>query len=377
MNHINNEMKSKIKVASISGIIILLFYFGILNLTLILDFIVKLLGILNPFIFGFSLAFLLDPLCLHIRRKLRKIFNEKVAKNLSVTLTILIFIMAISLFFIVIIPQLMNSLSAIVVVINDGIVNIDDSIDYVSKIIGYDLSNLHEIVNKLGLSDILVNIIGYFGNYLPQIVEGGLKFVSSLFSMLIGIIICVYLLLDKERFYKQIKCTFFAFLPKDKVEYLVDITHLSSNMFKKFLIGKIIDSFIIGIMCYICMQLFGFDYPLLISFIIGMTNIIPVFGPFIGAIPSAIILFFVDPIETLWFLIFILALQQFDGNILGPYILGDSIGLPSFWVMFAIIVGGGMFGIIGMFLGIPLFAVIYFVIKATVYKRLEEKNIVV
>ena len=377
MNHINNEMKSKIKVASISGIIILLFYFGILNLTLILDFIVKLLGILNPFIFGFSLAFLLDPLCLHIRRILRKIFNEKVSKNLSVTLTILIFIMAISLFFIVIIPQLMNSLSAIVVVINDGIVNIDDSIDYVSKIIGYDLSNLHEIVNKLGLSDILVNIIGYFGNYLPQIVEGGLKFVSSLFSMLIGIIICVYLLLDKERFYKQIKCTFFAFLPKDKVEYLVDITHLSSNMFKKFLIGKIIDSFIIGIMCYICMQLFGFDYPLLISFIIGMTNIIPVFGPFIGAIPSAIILFFVDPIETLWFLIFILALQQFDGNILGPYILGDSIGLPSFWVMFAIIVGGGMFGIIGMFLGIPLFAVIYFVIKAIVYKRLEEKNIVV
>ena len=134
---------------------------------------------------------------------------------------------------------------------------------------------------------------------------------------------------------------------------------------------------IIGIICYIGMSLIGFDFALLISFIVGCTNVIPIFGPFIGAVPGFVILLIVDPLDSLWFLVFIFALQQFDGNILGPLILGDSMGIPTLYVMFAILVGGGFFGIPGMFLGVPIFSIIYVVTKAAVEKSLEKKQIVV
>ena len=375
MKQLNEEMIAKIKVASISGVIILLFYFGLLNLSQISYFITNIISVLTPFISGFALAFILEPLVLLIKKLLKNKFTDNTRKNIAVILTMIIFITTISLFLIVIIPQLFHSIVTIGEIISNGLSNIDQTVANISKSLGVDFAEFNEFFDLFGWADALMNIMSYVGNYLPDIVEGGVRFISTLFSLLIGVIICVYLLLDKEKFYRQIKSTMYAFLPKDKVEYLIDITCISSSMFKNFFIGKFIDSLIVGIICYVCMKIFGFEYALLISFIIGITNIIPVFGPFIGAIPSVVILLFVDPIEAFWFILFILALQQFDGNILGPYILGDSIGLPSFWVMFAIIVGGKLFGLIGMFLGIPLFAVLYYLIKAAVYKRLEEKNI--
>ena len=142
-----------------------------------------------------------------------------------------------------------------------------------------------------------------------------------------------------------------------------------------FISLKLIDSLIIGIICFIGMSIFNWPYKMLVSVIVGVTNIIPFFGPFIGAIPSALLIFMVDPLTSLYFLIFVLALQQFDGNILGPKILGGSTGLPSFWVMFAILVGGGLFGFVGMIIGIPVFACIYAYTAYSVNKKLEKKQL--
>lgn len=150
-----------------------------------------------------------------------------------------------------------------------------------------------------------------------------------------------------------------AFFSEHTAKEILDGASFTNKTFGGFINGKIIDSLIIGLLCFVCMTIFGWEYTLLISCIVGITNIIPFFGPFIGAIPSALLLLMVDPEQCMWFLVFILALQQFDGNILGPKILGDSTGLASFWVLFAVLVGGGLFGFIGMVIGIPVFAIIY------------------
>ena len=158
------------------------------------------------------------------------------------------------------------------------------------------------------------------------------------------------------------------------MNYLIELSDHSNKTFKGFLSGKLLDSLIIAIICFVCMNIFNMPYTLLVSFIIGMTNIVPVFGPFIGAIPSVIIIFITSPIKALWFILFVFLLQQFDGNILGPKILGNSTGLSAFWVMFAILLGNGLFGFIGMIIGVPAFAVIYSIVRGAVEINLEKKG---
>jgi predicted PurR-regulated permease PerM len=201
------------------------------------------------------------------------------------------------------------------------------------------------------------------------------NFVSVLIRTVIGFIVSIYILLDRERFTVQFRKLTYAIFSKKQSERLFEISKLSARMFNSFIIGKTVDSLIVGVICYIFMLIFGWPYPVLISLIIGVTNMIPVFGPFIGAIPALFLLFIVDPSAALWFALFIIILQQIDGNIIGPLILQDSMGLPSLWIMFAIIIGGGFFGLIGMFLGVPVFAIIYVIVKEIVNQRLKDKEI--
>ena len=196
-----------------------------------------------------------------------------------------------------------------------------------------------------------------------------------IFNLLLGIAIAMYVLIDRERFSLQAKKIIYFITNQKTGDYLIDLSRLSSNMIHRFILGKMLDSFIIGVICYVGMLVLGLSYPLLLSVIVGVTNMIPVFGPFIGAIPGALILLLVDPLQALWFILFIILLQQFDGNFLGPRILGDSMGLPSLWIMFAIVVGGGYFGVVGMFLGVPIFAVIYIVSKKIISNKLEKDSI--
>ena len=209
---------------------------------------------------------------------------------------------------------------------------------------------------------------------LPWLVSASTSFASGLLSTVVGIIISVYMLLDKERFCAGCKKVWYAILPQQRADWLLDLTAEANRVFGGFISGKILDSLIIGILCFLGMTLFKMPNAMLISVIVGVTNVIPYFGPFIGAIPSFFIILIDAPIKALWFLVFILILQQFDGNILGPKILGDSTGLSAFWVIFAIMLFGGLYGFIGMFLGVPVFSVVYMLIWRFVDARLAARG---
>ena len=194
-------------------------------------------------------------------------------------------------------------------------------------------------------------------------------------NIIIGIFVSVYVLLEKEKFKAQAKKLIYGFFSARIGNVLLEVMRKTNDIFYGFIIGKIIDSFIIGVICYIVMSLIGMPYAVLTSVIIGVTNIIPVFGPYIGAIPTVIIIFLTEPRMGIYFLIFVLILQQFDGNLIGPKILGDSTGLSSFWVVLAIVVGGSLFGFMGMLLGVPTMAVIYYLVGRVVGYLLRKRQL--
>ena len=210
---------------------------------------------------------------------------------------------------------------------------------------------------------------------MSNLTVGIINFVSEILNFLIGLIVSVYILFSKETFSAQSKKIVYAVLRTDHANMILHLTKKSNEIFGGFIIGKMIDSIIIGILCFIGTSILKMPYAMLVSVIVGVTNVIPFFGPYIGAIPSAVLIALADPMKGIYFLIFILLLQQFDGNILGPKILGNSTGLSAFWVIVSILLGGGLFGILGMLFGVPTFAVVYYIIKLLLDNQLEKKKL--
>ncbi|NCC69937.1 MAG: AI-2E family transporter [Clostridia bacterium] len=210
---------------------------------------------------------------------------------------------------------------------------------------------------------------------VANITNGVYYFIRGVYYVVIGIIVSVYILFNKEAVGTGAKKVVYSVFSVPFAKKVLESARFTDGIFMGFISGKIVDSTIIGMICYICCMILGMPYPVLVSVIIGVTNIIPFFGPFIGAIPSAFLILMVSPLKSLEFVIFILLLQQFDGNILGPKILGESIGVNGFWVMFAIILGGGLFGFAGMLLGVPVFVVIYTGINTLVNRKLKKSGL--
>ena len=196
-----------------------------------------------------------------------------------------------------------------------------------------------------------------------------------LYNLIIGYIISIYVLFDKEKFRSQAKKLMYTFISSEKVNIILENLRYTDKVFGSFFSGKLIDSLIIGLLCFVGMLIFDMPYSLVIAVIVGVTNIIPYFGPFIGAIPSAILILLVSPSKCITFIIFIFVLQQFDGNILGPKILGNKTGLSSFWVLFSLLIFGGLFGMIGMIIGVPIFSIFYSFINGLVRRKLKEKDL--
>lgn len=337
-------------------------------------------AILLPVIYGFSIAFVLNPIVRFFEKKaLPKIsrgkLNTRWNKGLSILFTYVVAFLVIGVFLRVVIPQVTSSIAGIIGNLSDYLgqakVWLNDVFTQMPKDEIY-----QETLKKINESAqaILEMFYSWFSASIPYVLNATKSVTTGLTNAVLGVIISVYLLFGKERFLAQTKKVLFAMLPQDFVRQLIDVTHTSNRIFSGFISGKLLDSLIIGILCFFGMSVFNMPMAMLVSVIIGVTNVIPYFGPFIGAIPSALIVFLIDPIKAFWFLVFILALQQFDGNILGPYILGDSIGLPAFWVIFAILLFGGYLGVLGMFIGVPTFAVIYSIFKMWTESRLTKKN---
>ena len=372
----NEDVKKNIFIYANSGIIIVLFFFILNNLGIVTVKIKEIFGILMPFIWGIILAFLLSSIANKIELFLLKTkLKNKSRRLLAVFSALFVMFLAITLFLLVLVPQIIMSASRLASSMSGYIISASNWINDLA--IEYGITK--EVVDYFLLyskdMEKIINIIlGWFQTNITSIMHLTFATISGVGSFVIGIIIAVYMLIDKEHLFRQFNKLGRAFLKDDAVYFIKDVIFLSIEKFNNFIIGKLIDSVIIGIICFIAMNVMKLDYSILISFVIGVTNIIPVFGPFIGAVPCAFILLIVDPIQALWFVIMIIILQQIDGNIIGPSILGDSMGLSSMWIMFAIIVGGGFFGVVGMFLGVPTFSVIYHLLREYADKKIAIKE---
>lgn len=359
----------------ISGLFIILIYFMFLNVNFILASFANLISVLSPFIYGLSIAFLMGPLVAFFEKKvfIRLKWKKKLLRLISIIVSLLIAISVILLFFSFVIPQVILSIGSISE-------KLPQYMSEVENLLGTNFTTYRETYDWLNIivdssEDLILSLINSLQTYLPYVLDYSIQITKTIFSIIMGLAIAVYILLEKERFALQIKKLMYALFGQKTGDYLIDLNRLSSNMIHRFILGQSFDSMIVGILCFIGMSFMGLAYPVLISVIFGVMSIIPVFGPFIGAVPGALILILIEPIQALWFVLYIIVLQQFDGNVLGPRILGDSMGLPSLWIMFAIIAGGGYFGLIGMFLGVPIFAVIYIISKKLITQRLDKESI--
>ena len=365
----------------------ILFFFLIYRFQGFGDAISKLTGILMPFIYGAVIAYLLKPVCNCVEDFLRRLLPEKMgtaANMLAVTVSLLFGILVVYALIMMIVPQLITSVTTLYYTARN---NLNDFVDWASRqeIIASNQKLLDFIETSYdNLQDMLDNIVRTklvpsMQSLLSGAALGVMSFVTFLKNIIIGVIVSVYLLASRKKFGQQCKMILYSLIKPRWADIILEEILYADKMFGGFINGKILDSAIIGVLCYIACLIFKFPSALLVSVIIGVTNVIPFFGPFIGAIPATLLILIQNPIKALWFVLFVLVLQQVDGNIIGPKILGNTTGLSSFWVLFAILLFGGLWGFVGMIIGVPLFAVIYDVLKKFVFhglRRNEEMELV-
>ena len=360
----------------------ILFFFLIYRFQGFGDAISKLTGILMPFIYGAVIAYLLKPVCNCVEDFLRRLLPEKMgtaANMLAVTVSLLFGILVVYALIMMIVPQLITSVTTLYYTARN---NLNDFVDWAShqEIIASNQKLLDFIETSYdNLQDTLDNIVRTklvpsMQSLLSGAALGVMSFVTFLKNIIIGVIVSVYLLASRKKFGQQCKMILYSLIKPRWADIILEEILYADKMFGGFINGKILDSAIIGVLCYIACLIFKFPSALLVSVIIGVTNVIPFFGPFIGAIPATLLILIQNPIKALWFVLFVLVLQQVDGNIIGPKILGNTTGLSSFWVLFAILLFGGLWGFVGMIIGVPLFAVIYDVVKKLVIHGLRRND---
>lgn len=359
----------------------ILFFFAIFKMEAIGHFIGQIFNILMPFVYGLVIAYLLIPSFNYFYRKLYPVLKKKaktpqraarLAKGLSTLISMLLGMLIVGALISMVLPQLVNSIIGLVDTLPASIRNVTLWLQNL-------LANNPEIEKTAmqfyqeGVDTLTVWIKNDMIPQLTSLMNGLVGTFNFLKNLLIGIIIAVYVLNSKELFAAQAKKLLYSFVKVPQANLIIDNVRFTHQVFGGFINGKLLDSLIIGVICFIGMSIFKLPYAMLVSVIIGVTNIIPFFGPFIGAIPSTFLILLINPMQAVYFLVFVFALQQFDGNILGPKILGDSTGLSSFWVMFAILLFGGLFGFAGMVLGVPLFAVFYSFVSGMVRRSLRKR----
>lgn len=336
------------------------------------------LNILMPFLIGILIAFVLNPMINRLISLLNgplKIKSLRVCKVISIVISYLLVLGVIAVCLFYIIPQMVVSITEVIAnlsklyeVTYDFFQNLQD------RFPNADVSQVQHIVNDM-LPDLINSVRNFATNLVPAIYTTSLAIAKWLLNFIIAIIVSVYMLADKAELQHSMRKVLYSFLPVQHINRTMDILSECNNIFTNFFVGKAIDSTIIGILCFILMSVFSMPYALLISVVVGITNMIPYFGPFIGAIPGVVILLIVDPVMSLGFAIMIFILQQFDGLYLGPKILGETVGLKPLWIIISITLGGSMAGVLGMLLSVPLVAVLRYLLNLYLDYRLSKRNI--
>ncbi len=333
---------------------------------------------LHPIIIGFAMAYLFNFILEFIEKyilgfKPLKNSKGKFKRIIGLLLTYAVVFLLLYLFLNFIFPQLVSSITGLVSNIDVYVTNVSKYVEDIT-----DKYYINEEYYELILAkwnEFLNNIVKFATDLIPilgNVVKGVF---SSVWNIVLGVIVSTYLLIDKEKFLALGRKVTTSLFNEKAAKRIIELTGRADNIFGRFLSGKILDSFIIGILTFVILTITKMPFTVLISFIIGVTNIIPFFGPFIGAVPSFFIILFVSPVKALWFLLIVLIIQQIDGNIIGPKILGDSLGISAFWILFSLLVAGKLFGFIGLIIGVPLFVFIYSIIKDVVEARLKNKGL--
>ena len=344
----------------------------------------RLFSILSPFIIGLIITFFLVAPVKFLERQFLRLpfFRERRAFTnfLSVLISYVVVLGLLVLILVYIVPQIFSGLSTLFTLLTDAIEYLYDNLNtFISHWNESSWSTLisgEDLYQLLGnyLSSLTLDLQNIASTVLPMLYKTIASVASGSINTIIGIIISIYLVSDRRNMAYGGKRILYALLRKDRANRILTLLHEILNIFRRFFVGQALDSLLIGIICFIFMKIFSLPYAELISVIVGVTNIIPYFGPFLGAIPSILIILMVSPMEALIFAIFILVLQQIDGNIICPAVLGGSLGLKPIWIIFAVTVGGGLFGVLGMIIGVPTFTVIYTLWHRYICRRIHSKK---
>lgn len=371
----------------IAGAALILTFYAVNNMGIVLRGIKHINNILMPFYLGLVMAYLLCPVYNAVTRLVYKsakgwfkhpITDLKLARVVATMVSLFTIFLVVAGLISMIIPDLWASILGL-------INNLPDAITKVSRWITLHMDENPElaafmdqrldVMYDTAMEWVQTKLVPSAETLISGLSVGVIGTFGAILDIFVAVIICVYVLNSKEIFVAQAKKLILALFKKERADRIFELGTLTNETFGGFINGKIIDSIIIGIICFIAMTILKLPLTMLISVVVGVTNVIPFFGPFIGAIPSVIILLLFDPVAALKFAVMVLALQQLDGNIIGPKILGKTTNLASFWVMFAIIVAGGLFGFVGMVLGVPVFAVMYAYISRAVNNKLKKRNL--
>ena len=349
--------------------------------------ILKTVGdVLSPLVIGLVLAYLLNPLMKFMDRRLLPFLRKrnmkenrakKLSRGVSLVFALLVFGILVYEFCALLLPQLYESIMGIVNNFSTYYGSVTrwvmrfladnpDIQDYAADL----MNNLYNLLVNFVTNSLLPNI----ETIVTSLTSSVMSVVGAALDLLIGLCAAVYMLASRDTFLAQSKKLVAALFKEKTADHILDLGRRIHKVFSGFIIGKILDSLIIGVLCYVGMLILKLPYPALIATVVGVTNVIPFFGPFIGAIPSIFLILLVNPMQAVYFAIFVLALQQLDGNVIGPRILGDTIGISGFWVLVSITVAGGLFGFAGMLLGVPVFAVLYMLVGDFVNTKLRGKG---
>lgn len=344
-----------------------------------LKYVAVVAEVFAPILWGIIIAFILNPIMKFFEKYLGKLINKrkphpKILRMVSVVISLALLLTVLISLVAGIIPQIIESVKSIFMNMDSYLATAQDWVDKRIEENEF-LRNMveGEFVSIKQYSLNFMSTLQQKMDLVSSIAERGISILVTLKDFALGLILATYMLASKETFMAQGKKVLYAIIPHRRCNTVMTVMRRVNDIFTHFLSGKALDSFIIGLLTFIVLTFADIPYVVLISLIIGVTNMIPFFGPFIGAIPCSFLVFFAKPDMTIFFVIFILILQQFDGNFLGPLILGDTLGISAFWIMVAILISGGLFGFIGMVFAVPVFAVFYTLFKDLIESRLRKK----
>ncbi len=361
---------------------LMVFYDTVFRRGVLLSLLGTLAAVLRPVLFGAALAYLLAPMVNVCDRFLRARFGASASagaiRACSILLVWALVMLTLYLLFSILVPQLYQS---VVTLVNNAQTYYNTVYEWVSRLME-DNPEISRRVNEAA-NEYWVELRAWFtGTFLPQaqqtitlVTSGVVSALAFVKDALVGMVVSIYLLAKKERSAVNSRKLLYSITSEPVYRRLLRAISRADSIFSGFVRGKLLDSLIIGVLCFIGASVLRLPYAPLVSVFVGVTNVIPFFGPFLGAIPSAFLILLVSPVKCLYFVVFVLVLQQLDGNVIGPKIIGDSTDLPSFWVIVAILVGGGFFGVLGMFLGVPVFACLYALGNYYRDERLARKGI--